>query len=99
MIAAGKAGATSNDDSALPWGENPAPPEIALDLRGVRCPHVVLRAKKGLRDVSLGGVLVLECTDPMTLTDIPRFVSQTGQAMEAQLQHGPLLLFRIRKRK
>jgi tRNA 2-thiouridine synthesizing protein A len=98
MIPINEAGTASNESAAMSGGESMASREIVLDLRGVRCPHVVLRAKKALREVPLGGVLVLECTDPLTLTDIPNFVSQTGQALEAQLQRGPLFLFRIGKR-
>ena len=52
-----------------------------LDLRGIRCPHVVLRAKKALRTVPVGGTLVLECTDPLTVIDVPHFVTQTGHAL------------------
>ena len=73
--------------------------EIVLDLRGLRCPQPVLRAKKALRTVPIGGVLVLECTDPLTVIDIPHFVNQTGHALEAQEQRGPLYVFRIARRK
>ena len=60
--------------------------ETVLDLRGLRCPHPVLRAKKALRNVPVRGVLVLECTDPLTLIDVPHFVNQTGHLLEAQEQ-------------
>ena len=49
------------------------PPDRILDLRGLRCPQPVLRAKKALRDVAVGGALVLECTDPLTVIDVPHF--------------------------
>jgi tRNA 2-thiouridine synthesizing protein A len=70
-----------------------------LDLRGVRCPHIVLRAKRALRDLPVGGVLVLECTDPLSVVDVPHFANQTGHALEMQERPGPLYLFRIAKRK
>ena len=73
--------------------------DVVLDLRGIRCPHVVLRAKKALRAVPIGGVLVLECTDPLTVIDVPHFVNQTGHALENQERHGALYVFRIAKRK
>ncbi len=56
----------------------PQPNEIVLDLRGLRYPQPVLRAKKALRKVPVGGALVLECTDPLTVIDVPHFVNQTG---------------------
>ena len=72
--------------------------ETVLDLRGIRCPHVVLRAKKALRAVPVGGTLVLECTDPLTVIDVPHFVTQTGHVLAAQEQRDDLYVFRILKR-
>jgi tRNA 2-thiouridine synthesizing protein A len=73
--------------------------ETVLDLRGLRCPHPVLRAKKALRNVPIGGVLVLECTDPLTVIDVPHFVNQTGQVLQAQERCDALYVFRIVKQK
>ncbi|MGD9770068.1 MAG: sulfurtransferase TusA family protein [Pseudolabrys sp.] len=78
---------------------NPERSETRLDLRGVRCPHVVLRAKKALRDIPVGGVLVLECTDPLAAIDVPHFVNQTGHALAAQEKRDTLFIFRIEKRR
>lgn len=72
--------------------------ETVLDLSGVRCPHVVLRAKKALRDVPPGGILVLHCTDPLAAIDVPHFVRQTGHALAGQEKRDTLLIFRIEKR-
>ncbi|MEZ5787054.1 MAG: sulfurtransferase TusA family protein [Xanthobacteraceae bacterium] len=73
--------------------------DTVLDLRGLRCPQPVLRAAKALRKVQLGGTLVLECTDPLTVIDVPHFVSQTGQMLTAQEQQGALYVFRILKQR
>jgi tRNA 2-thiouridine synthesizing protein A len=75
------------------------PPENAtiLDLRGVRCPQPVLRAKKALRGIPVGAALVLECTDPLTVIDVPHFCNQTGHALHAQERRGELYLFTIVK--
>lgn len=75
-----------------------APEETRLDLRGVRCPHVVLRAKTALRGIPVGGVLVLECTDPLAVIDVPHFVAKTGHALVSQEQREALFVFRIEKR-
>jgi len=74
-------------------------PEIVLDLRGLNCPIPVLRAKRALRTIPVGGSLVLECTDPLTVIDVPHFVNQTGHSLKAQERHGQLYLFRIVKLK
>ncbi len=69
--------------------------ETVLDLRGLRCPIPVLRAKKALRGIPLGGVLVLECTDPLSVIDVPNFVSQTGHTLSSQDQRDNLYIFKI----
>lgn len=73
--------------------------ETVLDLRGLKCPQPVLRAKKALRNVPVGGTLVLECTDPLTVIDVPHFVNQTGHALSAQQRDGNLYIFKIVKQK
>jgi tRNA 2-thiouridine synthesizing protein A len=73
--------------------------ETVLDLRGLRCPQPVLRAKKALRSVSIGGTLVMECTDPLTVIDVPHFVNQTGHALSAQTRDGELYIFKIVKQR
>jgi tRNA 2-thiouridine synthesizing protein A len=75
------------------------PNELVLDLRGLRCPQPVLRAKKALRSVPIGGTLVMECTDPLTVIDVPHFVNQTGHALDAQTRDGELYIFRIIKQR
>jgi tRNA 2-thiouridine synthesizing protein A len=75
------------------------PNEIVLDLRGLRCPQPVLRAKKALRNVPVGATLVMQCTDPLTVIDVPHFVNQTGHALSAQTRDGELYIFRIVKQR
>ena len=74
-------------------------PDRILNLRGLRCPQPVLRAKKALRDVAIGGALVLECTDPLTVIDVPHFVNQTGHLLAEQRKQEDLYIFRIVKRR
>jgi tRNA 2-thiouridine synthesizing protein A len=73
--------------------------EKVLDLRGVRCPHVVLRAKTALRDLAVGDALVLECTDSLVVIDVPHFVNQTGHRIASFERRGDLYIFRIIKQK
>jgi tRNA 2-thiouridine synthesizing protein A len=71
--------------------------DTILDLRGLRCPQPVLRAKKALRNVPVGGALILECTDPLTVIDVPHFVNQTGHRLSDQSRREELYVFRIIK--
>ena len=75
------------------------PSETVLDLRGLNCPLPVLRAKKAMRSVPAGDVLVLECTDPLTVIDVPHFVKQTGQRLASQERRGEIYVFRIVKQR
>jgi len=75
-----------------------APAQTVLDLRGLRCPQPVLRAKKALRALAAGDALVLECTDPLTVIDVPHFCNQTGNRLAAQMRNGELYVFTIVKR-
>ena len=84
---------------ALPMTSSPQSNELVLDLRGLRCPQPVLRAKKALRNVPIGGTLVMECTDPLTVIDVPHFVNQTGHALRAQTRDGELYIFKIVKQR
>lgn len=71
--------------------------DTVLDLRGIRCPQVVLAAKKAMRDVPVGGVLILECTDPLAAIDVPLFVRQTGHQLLSEEKSDALLVFRIER--
>lgn len=71
--------------------------ETVLDLRGLFCPQPVLRAKKALRSIAVGDVLVLECTDPLTVIDVPNFVQQTRHALSEQSRQGNIYIFKIIK--
>ena len=73
--------------------------ETVLDLRGLRCPELVLRAKTAMRRVPGGGTLVLECTDPLAVIDVPVFVHRAGHTLILEERRGDLYIFRIAKRR
>lgn len=72
--------------------------QTRLDLRGLRCPLPVLRARTALRGIDVGDELILECTDPLTVIDVPHFVAQTGHALVGQDRQDNLYIFRIERR-
>jgi tRNA 2-thiouridine synthesizing protein A len=75
--------------------------ETVLNLRGLKCPLPALKARKALAKLSAGEALVLECTDPLTMIDIPNLVRETGDVLEHSAKQGAeknaLFVFRIRK--
>jgi tRNA 2-thiouridine synthesizing protein A len=50
-----------------------------LDVRGMRCPIPVLKARKHIGDVALGETLTLLATDPMAPLDLRHFCQEAGQ--------------------
>ena len=68
-----------------------------LDVRGLRCPLPVLRARKAMREVSPGGVLTVLATDPAAVIDFPHFCHQTGFELLSTRKEGEVLTFEIRK--
>ena len=49
-----------------------------LDARGLKCPLPVLRARKTLKSVKPGELLVIFATDPAAPRDFEAFCEQTG---------------------
>ncbi|WP_313614539.1 sulfurtransferase TusA family protein [Agrobacterium sp.] len=55
-------------------------PEV-LDLRGLRCPLPVLRARKLLAKRQSGAELIVETNDPLAVIDIPHLCNEDGHAL------------------
>ncbi|WP_157018529.1 sulfurtransferase TusA family protein [Mesorhizobium xinjiangense] len=51
------------------------------DLKGLKCPLPVLRARKRLAGMGAGERLWLETTDPLAVIDIPAFCSEAGHRL------------------
>ena len=71
--------------------------ETHLNLRGLKCPLPALKTRKALRGLAAGDVVVVECTDPLSVVDIPNLARETGDTLEAQEESDGVLRFRIRK--
>ena len=51
------------------------------DLRGLKCPLPVLKARKRLGAMPAGARLWLHTTDPLAVIDIPAFCQQCGHVL------------------
>lgn len=76
--------------------------ETHLDLRGLKCPLPALKTRKALAKAAPGAVLVVSCTDPMAVIDIPHLVHETKDVLEGRETRAgdngaDVLVFRIRK--
>jgi tRNA 2-thiouridine synthesizing protein A len=52
-----------------------------LDVKGLSCPLPILRAKKALKDVPIGGTLQVLATDPGAVKDFEAFCRATGNEL------------------
>jgi tRNA 2-thiouridine synthesizing protein A len=76
---------------------NELPQSTALDLRGLKCPLPALRTRRALRRVPPGQVLIVTCTDPLSVVDIPHLVQETGDRLEHQNEKDGFYEFQIRR--
>ena len=72
--------------------------EKTMNLRGLKCPLPALRVRKMLSGLKSGDLIIAECTDPLTVIDIPNLLRQTGDMLEDKAEAGGVLSFRIRKK-
>jgi tRNA 2-thiouridine synthesizing protein A len=68
-----------------------------LDLTGLKCPLPALRTRKALRQLPPGTLLVVTCTDPMAVIDIPHLVREEGDTLVRQDRDASVLTFAIRR--
>jgi tRNA 2-thiouridine synthesizing protein A len=59
-----------------------------LDVRGLKCPLPILRAKKALNEMESGQVLHVVATDPGSQKDFQSFARQTGHELLSNAQNG-----------
>lgn len=53
-------------------------PDKTLDAKGLNCPLPILKAKKALQEVPVGGTLEVWATDPGSVADFAAFCRATG---------------------
>ena len=68
-----------------------------LDARGLNCPLPILRAKKALKDLSVGQGLRILATDPGSVKDFEAFAEQTGNELLESSESGDEFHFLLKK--
>ncbi|MCE2517608.1 MAG: sulfurtransferase TusA family protein [Alphaproteobacteria bacterium] len=56
-------------------------PDRYLDLKGLKCPLPVLKARRAIKDMSTGQVLEVRADDPAAQLDFPHFCETQGHAL------------------
>jgi len=68
-----------------------------LDAKGLNCPLPILRAKKALKDVPMGGTLQVIATDPGAVKDFEAFCRTTGNELMESKEADKVFSFLIKR--
>lgn len=68
-----------------------------VDARGTSCPGPILAAKKGMVEVSSGGVMEVQATDSGTLKDIPAWSRKMRHEYLGSIEEAGYLRLFIKK--
>jgi tRNA 2-thiouridine synthesizing protein A len=71
--------------------------DLLLDVKGLSCPLPILRAKKALKDVPMGGTLQVLATDPGAVKDFEAFCRTTGNELVESKVEGKTFSFLIKR--
>lgn len=68
-----------------------------LDTKGLNCPLPVLKLKKAIQDVPVGGTLEVLATDPSASGDFEAFCRQTKHELVEQAEAEGVYRFLIKR--
>lgn len=68
-----------------------------LDAKGLNCPLPILKAKKAIGEVPMGGTLEILATDPGSVADFEAFARQTGHTLVETGEDGGVYRFVIQR--
>ena len=71
-------------------------PDKTLDVKGLRCPLPVLKAKKALSQLPKGATLEVLATDPAAVKDFAAFSAASGHALVEQSEANGVYRFVLR---
>ena len=68
-----------------------------IDTKGQNCPIPILKVKKAIGEVPVGGTLEVLATDPGAVADFEAFSRQTGHALVEHSESGGVYKFLIKR--
>jgi len=68
-----------------------------IDAKGLNCPLPILKAKKGIGEVPVGGTLEVLSTDPGAVADFQAFSRSTGHQLVEHNETGGVYRFLIKR--
>jgi tRNA 2-thiouridine synthesizing protein A len=68
-----------------------------IDAKGQNCPIPILKAKKAIVEVPVGGTLEILATDPGAVSDFQAFSRQTGHTLVEHSENGGVYTFLFKR--
>ncbi len=68
----------------------------SLDVRGLKCPLPVLKARKAIQGIEIGALLEVLATDPAATLDFRHYARQSGHEL-VSAEDGETLRFVLRR--
>lgn len=72
--------------------------KVTVDAIGQSCPMPVLMTAKAAKELAAGDLMLIKATDGGARSDIPAWVSQTGNELVESSEEGDVLSFVVRKK-
>ncbi len=72
-------------------------PDGMIDVRGLKCPLPVLKARKRLKSMNNNEILKVITTDPAAVIDFPHFCNEAGHELLKVVKGDDDIVFVIRK--
>jgi tRNA 2-thiouridine synthesizing protein A len=69
-----------------------------LDAKGLNCPLPILKAKKAISALPVGGTLEVLATDPGAVKDFAAFCRTTGHELVEQTTEGNVFRFVLKRK-
>ncbi|HXP32146.1 MAG TPA: sulfurtransferase TusA family protein [Stellaceae bacterium] len=70
---------------------------VTLDVKGLKCPLPVLKARKAMKALPPGGRLLVLATDPGAVSDFEHFCKTTGAKLLSSREEGGVFEFELEK--
>jgi tRNA 2-thiouridine synthesizing protein A len=77
--------------------ENQPMADKTLDAKGLNCPLPILKAKKSMAEVPVGGTLEVLATDPGAVADFQAFCKTTGNDLVEHSEASGVYRFLIKR--
>ncbi len=71
--------------------------DATLDAKGLNCPLPILKAKKAIKELGVGGTLEILATDPGAIKDFEAFCRTTGNELMESGEEGGVFRFVIKR--